>query len=107
MLKNPKNWQKNVKLLKKIFIYLLNDTMNFNEIFRKNVTYDNIKSHQKSGLHPLSRKYNFGRTIEGVKYTPGIFRVKTVFPLELKLHWTHNIMNSMKISMNNIPGLFL
>ena len=33
--------------------------MNFNEIFRKIVTYDNIKSHQKSGLLPLSRKKNF------------------------------------------------
>ena len=30
--------------------------MNFNEIFRKNITCDNIKSHQKSGLLPLSRK---------------------------------------------------
>ena len=36
--------------------------MNFNEIFRKNVTHNNIKSHQKSGLHPLSRKHNIGKT---------------------------------------------
>ena len=33
--------------------YLLNDMMNFNEIFRKNVTYDNIKRHKKSRFHPL------------------------------------------------------
>ena len=26
---------------------------NFNEIFRKDVTYDNIKSCKKVGLHPL------------------------------------------------------
>ena len=26
----------------------------FNENFRKDVTYDNIKSHTKPGLHPLS-----------------------------------------------------
>ena len=39
--------------------------MNFNGIFRKNVTYDNIRSHQKSGLCPLSRKHNFGKTTRG------------------------------------------
>ena len=33
--------------------------MNFNEIFRKNVTYDNIKSLKKSGFHPLSGKHSF------------------------------------------------
>ena len=26
--------------------------MNFNETFRKNITYDNIKSNKKSGLYP-------------------------------------------------------
>ena len=36
--------------------------MNFNEIFRKNTTYDNDINHQKLGLHPLSRKYNFVKT---------------------------------------------
>ena len=29
---------------------------NFNEIFRKDLTYDNIKSHKQAGLHPLSEK---------------------------------------------------
>ena len=32
---------------------------NFSEIFRKDVTYDNIKSHEKPGLQPLSRRYIF------------------------------------------------
>ena len=36
------------------------DVRNFNEILRKNVRYDNIKSHKKTGLHPPSRKYFFG-----------------------------------------------
>ena len=27
-----------------------NDFRNFNEIFRKNVSYDNVKSHKKTGL---------------------------------------------------------
>ena len=35
---------------------------NFNEIFRKDVTYDSIKSHKKPGLQPLSRRYIFGKT---------------------------------------------
>ena len=38
--------------------------MNFNEIFRKNVTRDNIKCHQKSGLHPLFKNHNFGKTTQ-------------------------------------------
>ena len=29
---------------------------NFNKIFRKNVTNDDVKSHRIMGLHPLSRK---------------------------------------------------
>ena len=41
---------------------LLNNLMNFNEIFRKNMIYENIKSHQKAGLDPLFRKYIFGKT---------------------------------------------
>ena len=34
----------------------------FNENFRKDVTYDNIKSHTKPGLHPLSRRCIFAKT---------------------------------------------
>ena len=30
--------------------YLLKDFRNFNEVFRKDVTYDNIKSHKKQGF---------------------------------------------------------
>ena len=30
--------------------------MNFNAIFKKKLTFDNIKGRKKSGLHPLSRK---------------------------------------------------
>ena len=31
---------------------LLNGLRNFNEIFRKSVAYNNIKSHKKAGLYP-------------------------------------------------------
>ena len=33
----------------------MNDVRNFNEVFRKDVTYDNIKSFKKSGLQHHSR----------------------------------------------------
>ena len=29
----------------------------FNEIFTKDVTYDDVESHQKPGLHPLFRRH--------------------------------------------------
>ena len=35
---------------------LLNDLRNFNGIFRKDVTYDKVKSRKNSGLHTFSRK---------------------------------------------------
>ena len=40
----------------------MNDLRNFSDIFRKNVSYDNIKSQKKSSPHPLSRKYICGKT---------------------------------------------
>ena len=53
--------------------------MNLIGICNKNVPYDNIKCHQNSRLHPLSRKHNFGKTNWGeVKLTPPAFsRVKS------------------------------
>ena len=36
--------------------------MNFDEIFRKNVAYDNIKNHRNSGLQPFSGKQDIGKT---------------------------------------------
>ena len=32
---------------------------NFNEFFRRNMDYDHIKSHKKTGLHPLSLENRF------------------------------------------------
>ena len=31
------------------------------------MTYDNIKSHKNSTVHPLSRRYIFGKTTGGFK----------------------------------------
>ena len=38
---------------------------NFNEIFRKDVTYDSIKSHKKPVLNPFFRKCIFRITTGG------------------------------------------
>ena len=63
-------YQKSKKLAKLVKIEEkssgpLNNQMKFNEIFSRYVTYDDIKSHKKSGFHPLSRKHNFGKTVRG------------------------------------------
>ena len=42
--------------------YLLNHLRNFNEIFKKGLTYDNIKSHKTPVFHPLFRRHVFGKT---------------------------------------------
>ena len=41
---------------------LLHDLRNFNEIFRKDVTYDNIKSYKKPEFHLLFRSCIFRKT---------------------------------------------
>ena len=57
MLTSPKNWQKLLKL--KNFFISSERYDEFQRNVQENVTYDNIKSHKKSRLHPLSRKHNF------------------------------------------------
>ena len=42
-----------------------NNLRNFNEIFRKDVPYDNFKSHKKPGFHPIFRRYNFQKSQGG------------------------------------------
>ena len=59
--------------------YLLNDLMNLKDIFRKNVTCDNIKSHEKLGLYPHSRKSNFRKFKWGVNLTPSFLRINIDF----------------------------
>ena len=49
---------------------ILNDLRDFNEIFRKDVPYDNFKSHKKTGFHPLFRIYNFQKTTGGGQIDP-------------------------------------
>ena len=54
---------------KMLFFIQWNDLRTFNQISRKDVNYDNIRSHKKSGLYVLSREYIFGKTGEGVKWS--------------------------------------
>ena len=53
MSKNQKKLMKLVNIDKEN-LHLLNDLRNFNEFFRKNVIYDNIKSHKKKQGFTLS-----------------------------------------------------
>lgn len=41
--------------------------MNFNELFGKNVIYDNLTSHKKAGFWLLFRKHIFGQPVGGVE----------------------------------------
>ena len=61
----------------------MNELRNFIEIFRKDfrkdVTYDNIKSHKKPGLHLFSEKNIFGKTTGGgSNCPPSHFRVNCI-----------------------------
>ena len=46
---------------------------NFNEIFRRNVPYDNINSHKKPRLHLFLVKGIFGKTGGGGNCSPSAF----------------------------------
>ena len=56
-------------------IFFSSDLRNFNEIFRKDVTYENIESHKKAWLQPLSRGCIFRKNTGGVKFiSPSLYR---------------------------------
>ena len=57
MSENPKNRSKQLILKEKIFVSS-EQLQKLNEIFRKDVTYDNITSHKKPG-HALSPEDTF------------------------------------------------
>ena len=81
-------WQGNVKESRKSS-YLLNDLSNFNEIFRKDVIYNNIKSQvtKKQGF-TLSSEHTF---LEKPHYcpppppppSPSLFRVDDIWPKQI------------------------
>ena len=57
---------------------LLNNLWNFNEIFRKDVAYDNIKSHKKPGIHYLLSRYFLKKNEGEVKLSPNFSRIKNI-----------------------------
>ena len=58
---------------------------NFNETFREDVTYDDIKSHKKPGFHPLFRRYNFRETTRGVKLLLGAILLLPIPPVPVTI----------------------
>ena len=64
---------------------------NFNEVFREDVTYDNIKSRKKPGSHPLFRRNIFRKTTGRVELTtPAVSglkkSLKVVLPFVLNVN---------------------
>ena len=59
MSKNPQISDENCHYRRRNSLYLLDDWRNFSENFRKNVTYDNNKSRNKTGSHSLSLENTF------------------------------------------------
>ena len=51
-------------------LQVLRDLRNFKEIFRKDIAYNDIKSHKKSGFLLLFRRYIFGK--------PAVLEVKLI-----------------------------
>ena len=56
---------KNSSYLQTKTSYILSDSGNFNQVFRKDVTYDNIKSHKKVAFRSPFRRYIFEKTAGG------------------------------------------
>ena len=76
-------------------LYLLSDLRNFNDIFRKDVTYDNIKIKKKTRPHPLSERYIFGKTRGGV-FGNLLVHWLAMGHLQLLARWlaAHNLLTS-------------
>ena len=73
--------------MKKKTSWLLKDLRNHNEIFMKDVSYHNIKSHKKPGLHRSYEKQIFGKATVGGQIDapiPSHFRVKTRLIMTIK-----------------------
>ena len=57
------------------------------DLEEKDVTYDNIKSHKKSGLYPLYRRYIIGKTTGGQINFFSLLRFNELLNLILVLQW--------------------
>ena len=64
-------------ILQTKFSYHPSDLRTFNEIFMKNLCYDNIKIQEKAGLYPLFRKYSYVKTTAGCQIA--IILIATIY----------------------------
>ena len=69
---------------------------NSNEIFKKDVTYNNTKSHKKAGFRHLFRRYIFRKTTGGVKLAPPAVLGLKASPSKFRL------LTSMFFYVNNV-----
>ena len=63
-------------------LHILRELKKFNENFRRDVTYNNMKSHKKARFHPNFRIYIFGKTTGwGVKlpHPPAFLWLSSIF----------------------------
>ena len=68
--------------------------------------YDNIKSHKKTGFHPLFRGYIFQKTTVGGQIPPSRFRVKKIYMLlELKVPWAMSAISETYNRTHNVLEL--
>ena len=62
-------------------LQVLKDLRDFKEIFRKDLAYNDIKSHKKPGFLPLFRRHIFGKpaVVEVKLIPPAFFWVKLIY----------------------------
>ena len=66
----------------------MKESRNFNEIFRIDVVYNNIKSRKNPALHPFFVKTHFWKNSGGSNCPPGLFSVKKILHKATELRQT-------------------
>ena len=78
-------------MTEKLFIHF-EQLENFNEIFRKDVTYDNIKSHKNQDFTSLQKIYFLKYTGRGQIHHPSCFRVNAPLASDNPSRFRKNIL---------------
>ena len=110
MIKNSKNWWKFKKMANTDREILHVFWTPFNAIFKKDLTYDNVKSHKNSRFHWLFGKTHFSNNHrEGVKLTTKVVLGLNFYQTSLyqNLYFMHINKMGNKQLMGNIQQLFL
>ena len=102
MSKNPKNWWKLIKIANIDRNNLLNDLRNFKEIFRKDVSFHNIKSRKKQAF-TLSLEVTFFEKQQCSNWLPVKLAVLGLTNFEIqKYHQNEPRFNGV-YSRDNLP----